>query len=72
MHEFVFLGQDASCSAMKRALLTMLKWVKVAPLGEPVVPLVNWMLIGVVGIEGFGEVVQARFDAPGRRSRQVV
>jgi hypothetical protein len=32
-------------SAMKRALLTMLWCVSVAPLGLPVVPLVNWMLM---------------------------
>ena len=32
-----------------RALLTMLWWVSVAPLGEPVVPDVNWMLIGSSG-----------------------
>jgi hypothetical protein len=32
--------------AVKRALLTMLWWDSVAPFGEPVVPDVNWMLIG--------------------------
>ena len=32
--------------AMKCALLTMLWCVSVAPFGLPVVPLVNWMLIG--------------------------
>ena len=36
-------------SVVKRALLTMLRWVSVAPLGAPVVPLVNWMLIGSPG-----------------------
>lgn len=35
--------------ATKRALLTMLTWVSVAPLGAPVVPLVNWMLIASSG-----------------------
>ncbi|MDR8850746.1 hypothetical protein FEP99_03771 [Burkholderia pseudomultivorans] len=45
---------SASCSlkriaiAMKRALLTTLRCVSVAPFGLPVVPLVNWMLIGSV------------------------
>ncbi|MNT19384.1 hypothetical protein D3C72_1546440 [compost metagenome] len=44
--------QSLSCSekriamAMKRALLTILRWVSVAPLGAPVVPLVNCTLIG--------------------------
>ena len=33
----------------------MLWWVSVAPLGEPVVPLVNWMLIGVVELEPAAE-----------------
>ena len=32
-------------SPIARPLLTMLWWVSVAPLGAPVVPLVNWMLI---------------------------
>ena len=31
-------------SPTKKPLLTMLKCVSVAPLGVPVVPLVNWML----------------------------
>ena len=34
------------CSAAKKALLTMLWWDSVAPLGEPVVPDVYWMLTG--------------------------
>jgi hypothetical protein len=33
-------------SPTKKPLLRMLWWVSVAPLGWPVVPLVNWMLIG--------------------------
>ncbi len=33
-------------SPRKKPLLRMLWWVSVAPLGKPVVPLVNWMLIG--------------------------
>src|SRR5882672_3418708 len=33
-------------SPMKKPLLRMLWWVSVAPFGMPVVPLVNWMLIG--------------------------
>ena len=41
---------SASENCMQRpvaiALLTMLWCVSVAPLGAPVVPLVNWMLIG--------------------------
>ncbi|MDR8832122.1 hypothetical protein FEQ02_03182 [Burkholderia pseudomultivorans] len=45
---------SASCSlkriaiAIERALLTTLRCVSVAPFGLPVVPLVNWMLIGSV------------------------
>ena len=31
---------------MKKPLLRMLWWDRVAPLGKPVVPLVYWMLIG--------------------------
>jgi hypothetical protein len=44
--------QSLSCSekriapAIERPLLTMLRCVSVAPLGAPVVPLVNWMLMG--------------------------
>ncbi len=33
-------------SPTKKPLLRMLRWVSVAPLGLPVVPEVNWMLIG--------------------------
>ncbi len=33
-------------SEMKRPLFKILWWVRVAPLGNPVVPDVNWMLIG--------------------------
>src|SRR3954469_9866743 len=42
------LSSDPSfcASPMKNPLFRMLWWVSVAPLGAPVVPLVNWMLIG--------------------------
>ena len=33
-------------SPMKKPLFRMLWWVSVAPFGAPVVPEVNWMLIG--------------------------
>ncbi len=33
-------------SPTKKPLFRMLRWVSVAPLGWPVVPEVNWMLIG--------------------------
>ena len=36
---------------MKKPLLRMLWCVSVAPLGVPVVPEVNWMLIGVVELQ---------------------
>ncbi len=45
---------SASCSvsritrAIARALLTTLRCVRVAPFGLPVVPLVNWILMGSV------------------------
>src|SRR5262245_6232658 len=42
-------GDSAIALAQKRALLTMLKCDRVAPFGEPVVPLVNWMLIASSG-----------------------
>src|SRR6185312_17090886 len=32
----------------KNALLRMLRWLNVAPFGEPVVPLVNWMFTASV------------------------
>jgi hypothetical protein len=35
--------------AVEMALLTMLRWLSVAPLGAPVVPEVNWMLIASSG-----------------------
>ncbi len=35
-------------SPMKKPLFKMLRCVSVAPFGNPVVPLVNWMLIGSV------------------------
>ena len=35
-------------SPMKKPLFRMLRCVSVAPLGKPVVPLVNWMLMGSV------------------------
>ena len=38
-------------SAMKKPLLRMLWWVSVAPFGKPVVPLVNWMLIGIIELQ---------------------
>ena len=39
-------GPSFCASPMKKPLLRMLWWVRVAPLGAPVVPLVNWMLMG--------------------------
>ena len=42
-------GPKAIAWATKRALLTMLWWVRVAPFGDPVVPEVNWMLIASCG-----------------------
>ncbi|MNU08176.1 hypothetical protein D3C72_2540990 [compost metagenome] len=36
--------------ATKRPLLTTLWWVSVAPLGLPVVPLVNWILMASCGL----------------------
>ena len=35
-------------SPTKKPLFRMLRWVRVAPLGWPVVPLVNWMLMASV------------------------
>ena len=55
-------------SPMKKPLLRMLWWVSVAPLGAPVVPLVNWMLIGVVELQlrrQLGEL--ARWRSPPAR-----
>ena len=40
------LGVRRCASPMKKPLLRMLWCVSVAPFGAPVVPLVNWMLIG--------------------------
>ena len=40
------VGAETLASPMKKPLFRMLWWVSVAPLGAPVVPLVNWMLIG--------------------------
>ncbi|MDT4845857.1 hypothetical protein FQZ97_798580 [compost metagenome] len=37
-------------SPMKKPLFRILRWVSVAPLGKPVVPLVNWMLIGSLAL----------------------
>ena len=44
------LSAGVSCihSPIKKPLFRMLRCVSVAPLGKPVVPLVNWMLIGSV------------------------
>ncbi len=39
-------GVSCSASPTKNALFRMLWCVSVAPLGAPVVPEVNWMLIG--------------------------
>ena len=36
-------------SVTKKPLLRMLRWLSVAPLGQPVVPEVYWMLIGSCG-----------------------
>ena len=44
---------------MKKPLLRMLWWVSVAPLGNPVVPLVNWMLIGSSNCSVVGECGEA-------------
>ena len=47
-------------SVVKYPLFRMLRWVSVAPLGNPVVPDVYWMLIGSSGaqrIAPLGEVV---------------
>ena len=37
-------------SVVKKPLLRMLRWLRVAPLGRPVVPEVYWMLIGSSGV----------------------
>ena len=42
-------GVSFMASPMKKPLFKMLRCVSVAPLGKPVVPLVNWMLIGSLG-----------------------
>ena len=42
-------GVSRIASPTKRPLLRMLRWLSVAPLGAPVVPLVNWMLIASSG-----------------------
>ena len=39
-------GPSFCASPMKKPLLRMLWWLSVAPFGAPVVPLVNWMLMG--------------------------
>ena len=36
-------------SPMNSPLFKMLRWLSVAPLGKPVVPLVYWILIGSSG-----------------------
>ena len=46
-------GPSFMHSPMKKPLLRMLRCVSVAPLGKPVVPLVNWMLIGSVAFSVF-------------------
>ncbi len=46
-------GDSFMHSPMKKPLLRMLRCVSVAPLGKPVVPLVNWMLIGSVAFSVF-------------------
>ena len=38
-------------SVVKKPLLRMLRWLRVAPFGRPVVPEVYWMLIGSSGVE---------------------
>ena len=43
------LAPSAIALAQERALLTILKWVSVAPFGEPVVPEVNWILMASSG-----------------------
>ena len=66
-------GPSFCASPMKKPLLRMLWWVSVAPLGAPVVPLVNWMLIGSSNCSRPAELGQARaLDARcrGPRSRR--
>ena len=46
----------------------MLRWVSVAPLGAPVVPLVNWMLIGIVGLRASSVMRIERGRASRRRA----
>ena len=53
----VLLG-IAIASPMKKPLLRILWWVSVAPFGAPVVPEVNWMLIGSSNCSS-GEAPQA-------------
>ena len=66
-------GPSRCASPMKKPLLRMLWWVSVAPLGAPVVPLVNWMLIGSSNCSSAGQLGQARAldrGAQRRRSRR--
>ena len=52
-------GFSRIARAQATALLTMLRWVRVAPFGAPVVPEVNWMLIGSRGLSPPGDRVEA-------------
>ena len=55
-------------SPMKKPLLRMLWCVSVAPLGEPVVPEVNWMLIGSSNCSGARKRRSAALRSPARRA----
>ena len=53
-------------SVVKNPLLRMLRWLRVAPLGRPVVPEVYWMLIGSSGrsVASTSATVDAGTDSP--------
>ena len=60
---------------MKNPLFRMLWWDSVAPFGNPVVPLVYWMLIGVVEAQhglALGQLVLAAGDRHGADHEQLV
>ena len=61
------LSVSRCASPMKKPLLRMLWWVSVAPLGAPVVPQVNWMLIGSSNCScGASSATRARSASPPR------
>lgn len=68
--------QSESCSvkriaiAIERALLTTLRCVSVAPFGLPVVPLVNWMLIGSLA-ESVAPIASSSAGSTARRPRAI-